>query len=88
MVTTPIVARGDYGQWLMTSRYYLGQPIPDYRDVTALPPAVPIFLAVVALVVPDPVITLEMLNGSCSGACWPRFYLLGAALLSGHGPAC
>ena len=39
VMSTPIAARGDYGQWLMASRYYLGQPIPDYRDVAALPPS-------------------------------------------------
>ena len=32
LVATPIVGRGDYGQWLMTSRFYLGEPVPDYRD--------------------------------------------------------
>ena len=34
----PIDGRGDYGQWLMTSRSYLGQTVPDYRTITALPP--------------------------------------------------
>ena len=42
---SPIAARGDYGQWLMTSRYYLGEGVPDYRTITALPPVVPLLIA-------------------------------------------
>jgi hypothetical protein len=44
LATTPIVGRGDYGQWLMTARYYLGEPVPDYRTISALPTLVPILL--------------------------------------------
>lgn len=58
----PIVGRGDYGQWLMTSGYYLGDDVPEYRSITALPPLVPLLLAAVRLVVADPVAALQMLN--------------------------
>ncbi|HKO32159.1 MAG TPA: hypothetical protein VJY85_00280, partial [Candidatus Limnocylindria bacterium] len=81
VMSTPIAARGDYGQWLMASRFYLGQPIPDYRDVAALPPFVPVLLAAIQLVVPDPVMALEVLNGLLLAGLLATFYLLGATLL-------
>ncbi|HEX3219870.1 MAG TPA: hypothetical protein VHU77_07585 [Candidatus Limnocylindria bacterium] len=81
-VLTPIAGRGDYGQWLMTSRFYLGEPIPAYRDVPALPPFVPILLAGIRLLVTDPVIALEVLNGLLLAALCATFYLLGTTLLS------
>ena len=28
MLLTPVVGRGDFGQWLMTSRFYLGSRCP------------------------------------------------------------
>ena len=58
----PIDGRGDYGQWLMTSRYYLGQDVPDYRTITALPPLIPFLLAGTRLIIPDPVIALQIFN--------------------------
>lgn len=82
VMTTPIAGRGDYGQWLMASRYYLGQPIPEYRDVTALPPFVPLLLALIRLAVPDPIIALQILNGLILAGLLTTFYLLGATLLS------
>ena len=69
VMSTPIAGRGDFGQWLMASRFYLGQPIPDYRDVAALPPLVPVLLAGIRMVIPDPVIALEILNGLVLGVC-------------------
>ena len=42
---TPVTGRGDYGQWLMTSRFYLGESVPSYRDIPALPALVPVLLA-------------------------------------------
>lgn len=83
-VLTPISGRGDYGQWLMTSRFYLGQAIPDYRDVSALPPFVPLLLAVIRLVIPDPVAALQVLNAMLLAGLGASFYLLGATLLSGR----
>jgi hypothetical protein len=44
---------GDYGQWLMAARPYLGEGIPAYRAGNAVPPVVPAFIAVVARVVPN-----------------------------------
>ena len=58
----PIDGRGDYGQWLMTSRYYLGQEVPDYRTITALPPLIPFLLAGLRVVIPDPGAALQTFN--------------------------
>jgi hypothetical protein len=62
LASTPIVARGDYGQWLMASRYYLGESVPGYRSIPALPPFVPIALAAIQLVARDPVMALQVMN--------------------------
>ena len=43
---------GDYGQWLMASRPYLGESIPSYRD-GAVPPVVPWVTAMVGRAVGD-----------------------------------
>ncbi len=84
VATTPIVGRGDYGQWLMTSRYYLGQEVPDYRTISALPPLVPLLLSAVRLVVPDPVAALQTFNVLMLGALVASFYLVGVALFEGR----
>ena len=79
---TPIIGRGDYGQWLMTSRHYLGEPLPGYREVEALPPLVPVLLAVIRVVIPDPLVALSVLNALLLAALGTSFYLLGSILLS------
>ncbi len=53
VVSTPI-GSGDYGQWLMVSRYYSGHEIPDYRQIAALPPLVPLLMAGMHAVFHDP----------------------------------
>ena len=58
----PINGRGDYGQWLMTSRYYLGQEVPDYRTITALPPLIPFLLAGLRVILPDAAVALQTFN--------------------------
>lgn len=80
----PIAARGDYGQWLMTSRYYLGEEVPDYRSVTALPPVVPMLLAAVRVVVSDPIVALHILNGGLLAGMGAAFYLAGTLILGGR----
>lgn len=80
-VTTPIAGRGDYGQWLMTSRYYLGENVPDYRVITALPPVVPGLLAAVRVMVPDPVAALHVINTLLLAGVGIGFYLTGTLVL-------
>jgi hypothetical protein len=57
--STPI-GSGDYGQWLMASRYYLGEQLPDYRSIDVLPPVIPFSLAVLRLVISDPFAALHV----------------------------
>ncbi len=78
--STPIAGRGDYGQWLMTSRYYLGQAVPDYRSISALPPLVPLMLSALRLVIPDPVVALQTFNVLMLGGLIASFYVAGVAL--------
>jgi len=80
VATTPITGRGDYGQWLMTSRYYLGQTVPDYRSISALPPLVPLMLSGLRLVVHDPVLAIQTFNVLLLAGLIASFYLAGMAL--------
>jgi len=57
--STPI-GSGDYGQWLMASRYYLGEQLPDYRSIDVLPPVIPFSLAVLRLAITDPFAALHI----------------------------
>ena len=81
VVSTPIAGRGDYGQWLMTSRHYLGEGVPDYRTITALPPVIPVLLALIRVAVPDPVVALHVINVILLMGTGIGFYLSGALLL-------
>ena len=78
--TTPIEGRGDYGQWLMTSRFYLGQGVPDYRTMSALPPLVPLLLSGLRSQVSDPVVSLQIFNVLMLAALVGSFYLVGVTL--------
>ncbi|MGH9174028.1 MAG: hypothetical protein ACRD1H_06705, partial [Vicinamibacterales bacterium] len=78
----PIDGRGDYGQWLMTSRYYLGQDVPDYRTITALPPLIPFLLAGTRLIIPDPGIALQVFNVALLVALLASMYLVAAAVFA------
>ena len=80
LVTTPIVGRGDYGQWLMTSRYYLGEDVPSYRTIAALPPLVPALLAAIRAVVGNPTVALQLMNVLLLTAIGSSFYLLAAVV--------
>jgi hypothetical protein len=79
--TTPIAGRGDFGQWLMASRYYLGLDVPAYRTIGALPPLVPILLAGVQLVIPDPVLALEAFTVGILVLVATSFYVVGSVVL-------
>jgi hypothetical protein len=80
LATTPIVGRGDYGQWLMTARYYQGEQVPDYRMISALPPLVPVLLSVISRILPDPAMALETFNVLMLIGIILSFYLAGTVL--------
>jgi hypothetical protein len=78
----PIDGRGDYGQWLMTSRYYLGQDVPDYRTITALPPLIPFLLAALRVMVPDPGAALQVFNVALLLALVASVYLVASTVFA------
>jgi hypothetical protein len=79
--TTPITGRGDFGQWLMTSRYYLGLDVPAYRSIGELPPLVPMLLAGLQVVIPDPVVALQAFTVGILLVVAVSFYVVGSVLL-------
>ncbi len=81
LVTTPITARGDYGQWLMTSRFFLGEDVPAYRNVLALPPLVPLLIAAVRTVVADPQIALQVVTVATLAGLAGSYYVFGRLVL-------
>lgn len=78
---TPIAGRGDFGQWLMASRYYLGLEVPAYRDVGTLPPLVPFLLAGLQVVIPNQVVALQAFTLGMLLALAVSFYVVGSVLL-------
>jgi len=55
------IGSGDYGQWLMTSRRFLGESVPSYRNLDNVPPVVPALLANIRVLAPDPMLALHLL---------------------------
>ena len=78
---TPIGA-GDYGQWLMTSRYFLGPEVADYRSFQSVPPVIPFVLALLQLIIPDPMAALHVLRVLLLLLLASGLYSLGRALMS------
>jgi hypothetical protein len=66
----------------MTSRFYLGQNVPDYRSITALPPLIPFLLAATRLIIPDPGIALQVFNLGLLLAMVASVYLVASALFA------
>jgi hypothetical protein len=80
LFVTPVAGRGDYGQWLMTSRYYLGEGVPGYRNIQALPPLVPIVLAGIQFLVRDAEVALQLTTTFALVAVSFGLYLAGSVL--------
>jgi hypothetical protein len=80
LAVTPI-GSGDYGQWLMTSRAFLGEPVPAYRELDAVPPLVPALLAAIRVVVPDPFAALHVLSAILLLGLGASFFALGTVAL-------
>ena len=80
IAVTPI-GSGDYGQWLMVSRGYLGQAVPAYRELGDVPPLAPIVLAAVRVVLPDPFVALHAFAILLLAGIGVALYLLGSVAL-------
>lgn len=74
------IGSGDYGQWLMLSRYYMGQDIPDYREVSSVPPLMPFSLAALRVFVHDPFAALQVFRCFVVVALTLSFYAAATAV--------
>ena len=80
VLATSSLGSGDYGQWLMAARPYLGEGIPAYRAGNAVPPVVPAFIAAVARVVPNGAAAIHIAAVLLLIALATAAYLAGAVL--------
>jgi hypothetical protein len=81
LAVTPI-GSGDYGQWLMTSRAFLGESVPAYRAFSDVPPLVPAALSAIRAVVPDPLVALHALATLLLLGLGVSLFLLGTFALA------
>ena len=61
VVATMEIGGGDYGQWLMTARPYIGLDLPAYRADAAVPPVVPAVLGLLQRLSGEPITALRLL---------------------------
>lgn len=80
VLATSSLGSGDYGQWLMAARPYLGEAIPAYRADAAVPPVVPAFIALIDRVVPDGATAIHVAAVLLLVALATAAYLAGAVL--------
>jgi hypothetical protein len=76
---------GDYGQWLMVSRFFTGEDIPEYRNAWGVAPLIPMFLAAVRFVTGDPYVALNVVRVTLIVALVLSFYVAAGALFRSRG---
>lgn len=74
------IGSGDYGQWLMTSRPFLGEAVPPYRDLGSVPWVVPLALAGIRTVVTDSLAALHVLATALLVLLGASFFVVGTAM--------
>lgn len=79
VLATTEIGSGDYGQWLMTARPYMGEGLPDYRAASAVPPVMPFLLSLVVRTVGDPMLGVHLFAVLLVAALGLSAYLAGAA---------
>lgn len=77
--TTPM-GSGDYGQWLMVSRFYSGDDFPAYRDLTAAAPLVPMLIAAGHTLSGDPIEGLNLVRALLVAGLVVGFYVAALGL--------
>lgn len=82
VLATTEIGSGDYGQWLMAARPYLGEDVPDYRAASAVPPVMPFLLSLVVRLVGDPMLGVHLFAILLLLALGLSAYLAGATLFS------
>ncbi len=78
VLATSEIGSGDYGQWLMTARPYLGESVPDYRAASAVPPVMPLLLSAVVRFMGDPMLGVHLFAVLLLVALGLSGYLAGA----------
>ncbi len=74
-------ASGDFGQWLMVSRYYSGEDVPAYRDVFGVAPLVPLVLAALKMLFAgNSLLAIDVLRFGITLALPIAFYLAAGSL--------
>ncbi|MFN2483790.1 MAG: hypothetical protein ABR509_02475 [Candidatus Limnocylindria bacterium] len=84
VLATADLGSGDYGQWLMAARPYVGETVPAYRDATAIPPVVPIVIGAAARLVPDRADAVRVTALVVLVALATSAYLAGRGLFAGR----
>jgi hypothetical protein len=79
VATTPI-GSGDYGQWLMVSRTFVGADVPGYRELSGVPPLVPLAIGSATWLLGDPLSALHAVALGIVILLGAAFYAAGAAL--------
>jgi hypothetical protein len=84
-VARAAIGTGDYGQWLMVSRYYSGESIPDYRTITAVPPMLPLIVAGLSQIITDPIAVMTTTKIGLVVALFMASYWAGSGIFGDRG---
>ncbi len=74
------IGSGDYGQWLMVSRGFGGLSTPAYRDLSDVPPMVPVAISVLHGWLGDPILALHATGFLIVGGMGAALYAAGLAI--------
>ena len=80
LVGSTAIGGGDYGQWLMVSRGFIGLDTPAYRDLSQVPPLAPALIAFLGATFGDPILGLHVLAGLVVGAMGGSLFVAGWAV--------
>jgi hypothetical protein len=82
VVARPAIGSGDYGQWLMVSRYYSDLSVPDYRDLSSVPPMLPMLVAFLSQAIADPVLIMSVTKVLLAVGLFLATYWAGTGIFS------
>jgi hypothetical protein len=82
VVARPAIGSGDYGQWLMVSRYYSDLSVPDYRELSAVPPLLPLLVSFLSQLISDPVMLMSVTKVLLAVSLFLASYWAGAGVFS------
>ena len=82
VVGRPAIGSGDYGQWLMVSRYYSDLSVPDYRELSAVPPLLPLLVSFLSQFISDPVMLMSVTKILLAVGLFLATYWAGSGIFS------